>query len=171
MFIREDKVLTDDGTALYTLTVTPEEHGRYPVVFTRTPYDDAGAEPAAFRSEYEPYIRADWVRPGTHLSCIGADMSGKQELDSALFRKALAFGDDTAQCFAVGECEKPHKEGVLPALRAEIGDVLLGKAPGRSAAEEITVFDSTGIALQDLASAAVILKAAEAAGVGVVTEV
>ena len=120
---------------------------------------------------YEPYIRADWVRPGTHLSCIGADMSGKQELDSAIFRKALAFGDDTAQCFAVGECEKPHKEGILPALRAEIGDVLLGKAPGRSAAEEITVFDSTGIALQDLASAAVILKAAEASDIGVVTEV
>ena len=67
MFIREDKVLTDDGTALYTLTVTPEEHGRYPVVFTRTPYDDAGAEPAAFRSEYEPYIRAGyaWVHQHT----------------------------------------------------------------------------------------------------------
>ncbi len=118
---------------------------------------------------YEPLIRAGWVRPGTHLSCIGADMSGKEELDPELFRTAKAFGDDAAQCFSVGECEKPHAAGILESL-TEIGDVLTGKAPGRQSPTEITVFDSTGIALQDLASAAVILEKAEQEGAGLTAE-
>ena len=118
---------------------------------------------------YEPLIRAEWVKPGTHLSCIGADMSGKEELDPALFGAAKAFGDDTAQCFSVGECELPHAAGILTAL-TEIGDVLTGKAPGRENRAEITVFDSTGIALQDLASAAVILERAEQEDVGLTAE-
>ena len=119
---------------------------------------------------YAPLIRADWVRPGTHLSCIGADMSGKEELDPALFPKARVFGDDTAQCFSVGECEIPHRDGLLDALDAEIGEVLLGTKPGRRSSEEITIFDSTGIALQDLASAAVIVKRAEERGLGLLAE-
>ena len=118
---------------------------------------------------YEPLIRAGWVRPGTHLSCIGADMSGKEELDPELFRTAKAFGDDAAQCFSVGECEKPRAAGILTEL-TEIGDVLTGKAPGRTSPAEITVFDSTGIALQDLASAAVILERAESEGAGLTAE-
>ena len=118
---------------------------------------------------YEPLIRAEWIKPGTHLSCIGADMSGKEELDPTIFRKAKAFGDDTAQCFSVGECEKPHAVGILESL-TEIGDVLTGKAPGRQNPEEITVFDSTGIALQDLASAALILERAEQEGTGLTAE-
>ena len=119
---------------------------------------------------YEPIIQADWVKPGTHISCIGADMTGKEELDPSLMGKALVFGDDRTQCFTVGECEVPHRMGLLPELQAEIGDVILGKARGRQNPEDITVFDSTGIALQDLASASVILDAAEAAGIGTVTE-
>lgn len=115
----------------------------------------------------EPMIKAEWVQPGTHLSCIGADISGKQEIDSAVFAAARAFGDDRAQCFAVGECEIPHRDGILTEL-TEIGAVMLGKALGRLTSGDVTVFDSTGIALQDLASAAVILERAEAIGVGTV---
>lgn len=115
----------------------------------------------------EPMIKAEWVQPGTHLSCIGADISGKQEIDSAVFAAARAFGDDRAQCFAVGECEIPHRDGILTEL-TEIGAVMLGKAPGRLTSDDVTVFDSTGIALQDLASAAVILERAEAIVVGTV---
>ena len=115
----------------------------------------------------EPMIKAEWVQPGTHLSCIGADISGKQEIDSDVFAAARAFGDDRAQCFAVGECEIPYRDGILTGL-TEIGAVILGKAPGRLVDGDVTVFDSTGIALQDLASAAVILERAEAIGVGTV---
>lgn len=114
----------------------------------------------------EPYIKAEWVRPGTHLSCMGADMAGKQEVETALFKKAKAFGDDAPQCLAVGECELPHKAGVLTALAGEIGGVIAGTTPGRTDAEEITLFDSTGIALQDIACAAALLQCAEKEGVG-----
>lgn len=115
---------------------------------------------------YEPIIQWDWIKPGTHLSCVGADLAGKQELDVRILQNAAVFGDDQAQCFAVGECEKAHKAGVLPALRGELGQVMLGQCPGRTDAEQITVFDSTGIALQDLASAAVILQKAQKEDLG-----
>lgn len=93
-------------------------------------------------------------------------MSGKQEIESEILRTACVFGDDTAQCFAVGECELPHKEGVLPSLAGELGEVIAGMKTGRGNADEITVFDSTGIALQDIAAAAALLAVAEANGKG-----
>lgn len=123
------------------------------VIFTATP-------------SYEPYLKAEWVRPGTHLSCIGADMSGKEEVAAELFRTAQVFGDDEGQCLSVGECEIPHKKGILSGLRGEIGAVMAGAVSGRTAPEDITIFDSTGIALQDLASAADVLEAAVRKHVG-----
>ncbi len=116
-------------------------------------------------------VKSAWVKPGTHVSCIGADLPGKQEVESAVLAHAAVYGDDTAQCFAVGECELPHSEGVLPALAGEIGEVILGEKAGRTSGAEITVFDSTGIALQDIASAAIILKACEKQGLGTVCEI
>lgn len=118
-----------------------------------------------------PVVKSAWVKPGTHVSCIGADLPGKQEVESAVLAHAAVYGDDTAQCFAVGECELPHSEGVLPALAGEIGEVILGEKAGRTSGAEITVFDSTGIALQDIASAAIILKACEKQGLGTVCEI
>lgn len=134
----------------------------------------AGLEQAARQSDIiftatparEAYLKAEWVKPGTHLSCVGADMSGKQEVESALFKKAKAFGDDTAQCLAVGECELAYKAGALTALAGEIGEVITESVQGRCSAEEITVFDSTGIALQDIACAAALIDYAAEQGVG-----
>ena len=122
-------------------------------------------------SAKSPVVKSAWVKPGTHLSCVGADLAGKQEVESAVLAKAAVYGDDTAQCLAVGECEIPHREGVLPALAGEIGEVILGKKPGRTSGAEITVFDSTGISLQDIASAAVILSICEKQGLGTVCEI
>lgn len=115
-------------------------------------------------------IRREWVKPGTHISCVGADMSGKQEIDEAILAEARVFGDDTAQCFSVGECETAVKAGLLQTLAGEMGAVIAGAVPGRTDDAQITVFDSTGIALQDLASAAVILHKAENENRGTVTE-
>lgn len=117
---------------------------------------------------YEPVVQAAWVKPGTHISCVGADMSGKQELESAIFAGARVFGDDMQQCFGVGECELPHQQGILAQLTGEIGAVMQGTLPGRVSAEDVTIFDSTGIALQDLASAAAILQQAGKSGLGTV---
>ena len=119
---------------------------------------------------YEPLIKAEWVKPGTHFSCVGSDLTGKQEIESAIFTGAKVYGDDTAQCFNVGECEKPHKEGILKELNGEIGAVIAKVEEGRTSAEDITIFDSTGIALQDLGTAAVVLKIAKEKELGIVAE-
>lgn len=74
------------------------------IVFTATP-------------AYEPYLKADWVRPGAHLSCIGADLNGKEEVEPELFRTARVFGDDENQCLSVAECEIPYKRGCCPVCR------------------------------------------------------
>lgn len=131
--------------------------GESDIIFTATP-------------ARTPYIKSAWVKPGTHLSCIGADMSGKEEVEPSLCAKARVFGDDAAQCFAVGECEIPHALGMLGALTAEIGEVITGAASGRTGAEDITLFDSTGIALQDIACSCALLTAAEKAGLGTAVE-
>lgn len=85
----------------------------------------------------EALIRSDWVKPGTHLSCIGSDMEGKQELELELTAGAKIFADDLSQVIAVGECEKAVKAGMLdPQDITEIGEVILGNAPGRTSSDE-----------------------------------
>ena len=104
----------------------------------------------------EPVIRAEWVRPGTHISAMGADGSGKQELDPDLYEAAL-FCDLPDQSRAIGEFSHAPDSADITAL----GSVLTGEAPGRSDDRQITVFDSSGFALQDLAFAQAILAADE----------
>ena len=115
---------------------------------------------------YEPYLRAEWVRPGTHISCVGADKFGKQEVESAVLAHARVLADDVHQCLTVGECELPYKQGVLSEDLDEIGSVIAGAARGRTSDDQVTVFDSTGLSLQDLATIARIVARAEAEGVG-----
>lgn len=117
-----------------------------------------------------PLIKAEWVQKGTHINCVGADLKGKQEIDENIFAVAIVFTDDIAQSFDVGECEVPFNKGVITEHCGEIGEVINGTKVGRTSEDDITVFDSTGIALQDLASAAQILKAAEKNNIGVFVE-
>ena len=122
---------------------------------------------------YEPYIRADWVRPGTHLSCIGADMLGKEEIDPEIFRTARAFADDAKQCCTVGEMEIPAKMGIISpdTVAGEIGQVLAGQKPGRLSPEDITVFDATGLAALDLVTAKAAVRSANEKGLGTTVEI
>lgn len=103
----------------------------------------------------KPIIRCEWVRPGTHLSCIGADMPGKEEVDPAILADAVVYADDVDQCVEAGECELAIKGGFMTRehISGQIGEVLLGTKPGRTSGEDITVFDATGLALLDLAVA------------------
>ena len=103
----------------------------------------------------KPLIRREWVRSGTHLSCIGADMPGKEEIDPAIMHDAVVYVDDVDQCVEAGECELAIKGGFMTRehIAGQIGEVLLGPKPGRTGTEEITVFDATGLALLDLAVA------------------
>lgn len=100
-------------------------------------------------------IKKEWVKPGTHFSCVGSDMSGKQEIDEALFGMARVFTDDIAQSISVGESEIAIKNGVISKedIISEIAAVINGEVIGRQSNTDITIYDSTGIALQDLITA------------------
>lgn len=120
----------------------------------------------------QPIIMKEWVKPGTHFSCIGADMSGKEEVDPEIFKDARVFTDDTPQCMNVGEIEVPVAEGILKEedIAGEIGDILTGKADGRENDSQITVFDATGTALLDLLTGMVALEEAKKHGLGQTVE-
>lgn len=109
-----------------------------------------------------PVIKREWVRPGTHFSCIGADMPGKEEIDPAILRDAAIYVDDVDQCVNAGECELAVKGGFITreSIIGQIGEVLLGTKPGRRSDREITVFDATGLALLDLAVAKMVVEGA-----------
>ncbi len=105
----------------------------------------------------EPLFRADWVRPGTHVSSMGSDSPGKQELPPDLFPRARLFCDLPEQSVRIGEFQHAASGTPLTA----IGAVLSGTASGRQGVDDITVFDSSGISLQDLYMAEAILAAAK----------
>ena len=120
----------------------------------------------------KPVIDDAWVRPGTHISCVGADMPGKQELDSALVARAALYVDDRVQSVASGELEIPVAEGaIVPEdIKAELGEVIAGKAAGRTDDSQVTVFDTSGIAVQDLAASKIAYDRAVETGLGAVVE-
>ena len=108
------------------------------------------------------------VAPGTHLACMGTDTAGKQEVEPALLARARLFADEVAQSVTIGEAQHAVAAGVVtPADITPLGAVILGHAPGRQHADEITLFDGTGVALQDIAVAAVALARARVAGIGI----
>jgi ornithine cyclodeaminase len=113
-------------------------------------------------------LMAAHVSPGTHLSCMGTDTRGKQEVDPALVAGATVFTDEVAQSISIGEAQHAVASGILDASAiVPIGDVLIGAHPGRQSADEITLFDGTGVGLQDLAVAAVAVARARERGLGV----
>jgi len=120
----------------------------------------------------KPIIKKEWVKKGTHFSCIGSDMEGKQEIDENIFSKARIFVDDFEQASNVGETETPIKKGIIKKedIAGEIGEVIMGTKSGRLSDDEITIFDSTGIAHQDLLTATYAIKIAKEKGLGTIVE-
>jgi alanine dehydrogenase len=117
----------------------------------------------------EPIVRDEWIAPGTHVAAVGADKGGDQELDPRILQRARIFVDDIRQCRTDGEINVPLSAGLISEddIAGEIGEVIAGRKPGRTSDDEITVFDSTGIALQDSATVPLEYERAVAAGVGV----
>jgi ornithine cyclodeaminase/alanine dehydrogenase len=113
-------------------------------------------------------VEADWVKPGTHIVAIGTDQRGKQELEPELFRNAKIVVDSISQCAEKGETWHPLKRNIIArdAIHGEIGEILLGRKPGRESDDEITIFDSTGMAIQDNTTASKIYQNAIANNVG-----
>ncbi len=116
----------------------------------------------------KPIVKAEWVKPGLHINAIGADAPGKEELDPEILRKAKIVVDDIEQAKHSGEINVPIAKGIITVrdIYAELGEIIAGLKQGRETDEEITVFDSTGLAIQDVAAANAIYKRALELGKG-----
>lgn len=115
-----------------------------------------------------PVVKDEWIGKGTHINAIGADAPGKQELESTLLKRAKIVIDDWEQAIHSGEVNVPLLKGIIKenAIYAELGDIIVGKKLGRENDEEITIFDSTGLAIQDVSTGWVIYQKARRNKIG-----
>jgi alanine dehydrogenase len=99
-----------------------------------------------------PLVKAAWIKPGTHINAIGADAPGKQELETDLLKKAKVVVDDWTQASHAGEINTAVSAGHFSQeqLAGQLGEIVIGKKVARTSAADITIFDSTGLALQDI---------------------
>lgn len=167
-----ERVLVFDADAARARSFAAENARRYS--FTVDAADDL---PAAVRASdvvvtctpaRGALFPADDVRPGTFLAAVGADSHGKQELDPRILARATVVVDSLDQCVEIGELQHAIAAGLVSRgdVYAELADVLGDRKPGRTSADEITLFDSTGTALEDVAAAAAVYERAVAAGRG-----
>jgi ornithine cyclodeaminase/alanine dehydrogenase-like protein (mu-crystallin family) len=107
----------------------------------------------------EPFIYSDLIKPGMHLNGVGADSKTKIEFDPKVLKKARMFIDDFSQCLHSGEIYRGLEKGIVAkGDLISLGDVLLGKAEGRTSKDDITFFKSTGVAFQDLITAIMVFE-------------
>ena len=144
---------------LVNLEKIATEHG---LPFEVVEREQLGAEAdviITITSAFEPLLMNDWIKPGTHLACMGTDTKGKQEVDAALVARSTVFTDELAQSITIGEAQHAIASGAITESDiTPIGDVINGVHAGRTSADEITLFDGTGVGLQDLAVASVAAK-------------
>jgi alanine dehydrogenase len=116
----------------------------------------------------QPVVKASWIDKGTHINAIGADAAGKQELEIEILLRAKVVVDDVEQAMHGGEINVAVSKGVMQRddIHATIGEVIAGIKPGRESDDEITVFDSTGLAIQDVAVGKVVFENAKKEGKG-----
>ena len=122
-------------------------------------------------SSFEAILGADQVAPGTHVACMGTDTKGKQEVAPELLARAVVFTDEVAQSVSIGEAQHAVAMGLIGEGDVhQLGAVINGAHPGRRNAEEITLFDGTGVGLQDLAVASRVVELAQEAGRAVMVD-
>ncbi len=116
----------------------------------------------------KPIVSDEWISAGTHITCIGADAAGKQELDAAILRHAKIVIDDWEQGPHSGEINVPFAEGIITKedIWGDICEIAAGLKPGRTDRNEITVFTSTGLAVQDAVTAKLVYDKAISKGKG-----
>jgi len=114
------------------------------------------------------FVALEDIAPGTFIAAVGADSQGKQELDPALVASATLVVDVLEQCAEIGELQHALAAGLMTRaqVHAELAAVVAGRRPGRTRDDEITIFDSSGTALQDVAAAIAVYEKARATGRG-----
>lgn len=119
-------------------------------------------------SAFAPSLMAAHVSPGCHVACMGTDTKGKQEVETALIMAGTVFTDEVAQSISIGEAQHAIADGhIRPEDITELGAVINGTHAGRTSEREITIFDGTGVGLQDLAVAAKVVDLAQKSGVAI----
>jgi ornithine cyclodeaminase/alanine dehydrogenase-like protein (mu-crystallin family) len=153
------------------------------IVWSRTPGRIDGVEEAASAEEAvrdadvivtattaaEPILERAWLKPGVHINAVGSSIPTTRELDTATMRDAALFVDRRESTInEAGDFLFPQREGAIGPehIRAELGELLTGEGDGRRSPEEITVFKSLGLAVEDLAAAEHVVRRAEAENVG-----
>jgi ornithine cyclodeaminase len=139
--------------------------------FEAVDLDQLGAQSdviISITSSFDPILMRDQIKPGTHIACMGTDTKGKQEVDAALLAAATVFTDEVAQSITIGEAQHAIAQGLIKESDInQIGAVINGTHPGRTSDDEITLFDGTGVGLQDLAVSARIVELAKARGTAI----
>ena len=117
----------------------------------------------------KPIVKSEWVTEGMHISAVGADAPGKEELEPELLTRARIVIDDWEQANHGGEINVPLSSGVISKsdIYADIGEIVAGIKPGRTSNGEITIFDTTGLAIQDVITAWHVYEVAEKKGIGI----
>jgi len=121
----------------------------------------------------EPVLAHAWLAPGTHVNAVGASGPPHREIDTATWSSAAVFVDRRESVEReAADYQRALAEGAIGTghIKAEIGEVLLGRAPGRTSPDEITLFRSLGLAVEDVAAAQYILRRAQASGMGTMVE-
>jgi alanine dehydrogenase len=118
------------------------------------------------------FLKKEYVKPGTFIAAVGADNAEKQELDPQLFVSNKIIADILEQCATIGDLHHALQAGLVTRknVHAELGQVVAGKKSGRTSKDEIIIFDSTGMALQDAAAAAVVYEKAIGVGNGMTVD-
>jgi ornithine cyclodeaminase/alanine dehydrogenase-like protein (mu-crystallin family) len=118
-----------------------------------------------------PVIRREWLAPGAHVNAVGACVPTDRELDTATMAQAAVFADSRESVLSeAGDYLLAARDGAGNPVRAELGELLLGRAPGRAGRDEITVFESLGLAAEDLAAARYLYQQALRHGAGTAAE-
>ena len=156
-----------DPTKLSTLATVAEEAGLPFETVTLDAMADADVI-VSITSSFDAILVAHQVSPGTHVACMGTDTRGKQEVDPALLARATVFTDEVAQSTSIGEAQHAVAQGLIADgdIR-QLGAVINGTQPRRSSTDEITLFDGTGVGLQDLAVAVAVVRLAVDEGVAI----
>ena len=139
-----------------------------PTTDLRTAIEAADVLMAASNA-HEPAFPGEWLRPGTHINGVGSHAPKARELDSTTVRRSLLVVDQKMACLAeAGDIIIPIQEGVITEahIHGELGQVITGQVAGRNTDEQITLFKSVGLAMQDVATAARIYALAKEKGVG-----
>jgi alanine dehydrogenase len=151
--------LADNGVACQPSASLENAVHRSDVIVTTTP-------------ARKPVIQRDWLTSGVHINAMGSDTAGKQEHEIATLRDSLVIVDDWVQASRLGECQHAVAAGLFTDQQhpRSIGEVIAGTAPGRTDSRQLTLFDATGLALQDLAAAELAAKTAEERGAGIIIQ-